>query len=190
MTAFDQAFEHTIGLEGGFVDDPSDSGGATRYGITERVARANGYSGDMRELPLERAKAIARTQYWDVLRLDAVAGLSAETAAELFDTAYNAGTGRAGQFLQRALNALNRGESDYPDLVVDGLVGPMTISALRAFIGERGDVGRTVMLRALNCLQGAFYVELAERKESQERFVYGWLLNRVQLAQTSPQRSH
>lgn len=168
-----------MGHEGGYSNDPLDSGKATRYGITERVARANGYQGDMRDLPLERAQDIARTQYWDVLRLDAIAELSAEIAAELFDTSYNCGTGRAGQFLQRALNALNRGEADYPDLVVDGLVGPMTVAALRVFIGKRGDAGRTVMLRALNCLQGAFYVELAERKESQERFVYGWLLNRL-----------
>jgi len=35
------------------------------------------------------------------------------------------------------------------------------------------------MVLALNCLQGAFYVELAEKREKDERFVYGWLLNRV-----------
>ena len=49
---FEHAFERLIGHEGGFVDHPSDPGGATRYGITERVARANGYTGSMREFPL------------------------------------------------------------------------------------------------------------------------------------------
>jgi len=38
-----------------------------------------------------------------------------------------------------------------------------------------------VLCRALNCLQGAYYIELAERREKDERFVYGWLKNRVVL---------
>jgi lysozyme family protein len=177
--AFDRAFDHTIGLEGVFVDDPSDSGGATRFGITERVARANGYDGPMESLPLDVAKQIARAQYWDTLRLDAVAELSPALASELFDTAYNMGIARAGKFLQEALNAMNREGSDYPDVTVDGLVGPLTTAALRAYVAIRGIQGTTVLLRALNCLQGAAYIELSQRRPKDERFVFGWLLNRV-----------
>ena len=62
---FDQAFEKLLGHEGGFSDHPSDPGGATRYGITQRVARLNGYIGDMRELPIDKAKDIARREYWN-----------------------------------------------------------------------------------------------------------------------------
>ena len=55
---FDEAFHKLLGHEGGFVDHPSDPGGATRWGVTERVARQWGYAGSMRELPVETAKAI------------------------------------------------------------------------------------------------------------------------------------
>lgn len=179
MSVFESAFEITVGHEGGFVDDPTDSGGATKFGITEKVARANSYEGPMQSLSLEDARQIAKRQYWDVLRLDEVAKVSPDVAAEVFDTSYNMGTGRAGRFLQRALTALNRKGADYDDLEVDGVVGPVTLTAVRAYLGTRGEHGETVLLRALNCQQGEAYIELAENREKDERFLFGWLLNRV-----------
>lgn len=179
MSAFDPAFEHTVGIEGGYSDHPADRGGPTKFGITERVARANGYAGPMRDMPLDVAKAIYRRQYWDLLRLDEIAAVSAPIAAELFDTGVNAGTNTAGLFLQRCLNVLNRQGLDYQDLLADGAVGPKTIAALIAFVQKRGVAGHRVLLTMLNCLQGAKYVEIAERNASQEAFVYGWIANRV-----------
>ncbi len=179
--AFEAAFTHTVGIEGDFSDDPADSGGATRFGITETVARANGYHGDMRELPFERARAIYRAQYWDLLRLDDVARASVKVAAELFDTGVNRGTSVAATYLQRALNALNDGGSRWPDVAVDGAIGPMTIFVLRELMIRRGREGETVLLAALNALQGADYIRLAEQRPKDERFVHGWLLNRVAL---------
>ena len=85
---FEHAFEKLIGHEGGFVDHPSDPGGATRYGVTERVARANGYAGSMREFPLTEAKRIARAEYWDAVRADEVPDA---VRFDLFDAAYNSG---------------------------------------------------------------------------------------------------
>ena len=82
------------------------------------------------------------------------------------------GTGRAGKFLQRCLNVLNKRGSLYKDLTVDGGIGPATISALRAYLNSRDE---QTLVKALNCMQGAKYVELAERREKDERFVYGWL---------------
>lgn len=181
MSGFDSVFTTTLAVEGGFVDDPQDSGGATRYGITERVARANGYTGSMRELPLAEARRIAKAQYWDTLRLDEVDRSSPAIAKELFDTGYNMGIVAAGRMLQRSLNALNRQAADYPDVSADGLVGPMTIAALRAYLAKRGPAGVTVLLRALNALQGAAYIELAERRGKDEAFAYGWLKNRVEI---------
>lgn len=179
MDAFAEAFENVIGIEGGYTDDPKDSGGATRYGITERVARAHGYVGDMRNLPLGTAQAIYRAQYWDLLRLDEIARFSRRIAHELFDTAVNMGVGVAGGFLQRSLNAFNRNAADYPDVTVDNVIGPMTVSALRRLLAIRGGDGETVILRALNSLQGARYIELAESRPKDESFAYGWMLRRV-----------
>ena len=53
----------TIGKEGGYVDHPADRGGKTIWGITEAVARANGYTGDMRAMPRSTAVAIYRSEY-------------------------------------------------------------------------------------------------------------------------------
>ncbi len=179
MTAFDTAFQHTVGLEGGYVDDPRDSGGATKYGITQAVARAHGYAGPMRDLPLDVAKAIYRKSYWDALNLDLVAQQSAKIAGEMFDTGVNMGISIPGRWLQRALNALNRGGKDYPDLAVDGKPGPATAAALAAFIRVRGKAGESVLLALLNGLQAAFYLDLTERRSKDEAFLYGWLANRV-----------
>jgi lysozyme family protein len=98
----------------------------------------------------------------------------------MFDTGVNMGPAVATTFLQRALTALNRGGKDYPDLVPDGRVGPATIVALDAFLEARGSRGgETVMLRALEALQGERYLRLAEKRPANEAFLYGWLANRI-----------
>jgi len=179
--AFTAALQQSLGIEGDFSDDPADSGGATRFGITEAVARRHGYTGLMRELPPDTARAIYRADYWDAQSLDAVAILSWRIAFEIFDTGVNMGTSQSGEFLQMALNALNRRATDYDDLEVDGEIGSKTLDALTAYIHRRGKGGETVLLRALNALQGAGYIELAERREKDERFVFGWFLHRVRI---------
>lgn len=66
----EQALVHLLRSEGGFVDHPSDPGGATNHGVTERVARQHGYTGDMRDLPLSVATTIYRKQYWAMIKAD------------------------------------------------------------------------------------------------------------------------
>lgn len=182
MPAFDDVFARTLGLEGGFVDNPHDPGGATRWGITQRVARANGYAGDMADLDPERARAIAKASYWDVMRLDEVAERSARLAEELFDTGYNMGVRLPVRFLQRALNLLNRSHRDTPDydaLVEDGKMGPATLAALDAFLDLRREEGEQVLLKALDAQQAVRYMAICEERESSEEFLYGWLLKRI-----------
>jgi lysozyme family protein len=177
--SFDTLVADVIKREGGFVDDPRDSGGATKYGVTERLARAYNYIGDMRDMTETAAKMIYRSAFWDYMHLDDVEFMMPTVAEELFDTAVNQGTTAAGTYLQRALNVFNQNGKMYADNTVDGHIGPMTIAALREFIRSRPTDGELVMLRALNALQGAFYIELAEKREKDEAFVFGWLKNRV-----------
>lgn len=177
MSAFGEAIARVLPIEGGYSNNPDDSGGKTAWGITEDVARANGYDGPMWSMPVAVAKRIYKTQYWDTLDLDNLA--STRVAHELFDTGVNCGVAVAGEFLQRALNALNRKQRDYPDVKVDGVVGPMTHNALRKFLETREDAGEDVLLKALNCLQGARYIRLAEQREKDEAFVFGWFKHRV-----------
>ena len=83
MTPFERALQHTLGIEGGFSADAADSGGATRWGITEAVAREFGYQGEMKDLPLEFAADVYRQKYWNLLQLDLVAALNEQVATEL-----------------------------------------------------------------------------------------------------------
>lgn len=179
VSAFDKAFDRLILVEGGYARSKKDLGGPTMWGITERVARLNGYKGEMSEMPIETGKAIAKTQYWDLLNLDRVAALSEPIANEMFDTYYNTGIG--GQFLQRALNVFNHEAKDYPDLAVDALVGPATLSALKAYLAKRPKDGETTLLKALNCLQGARYVEITEARVLNEEYCYGWFRGRIEI---------
>lgn len=116
MSAFDDAFDALIGNEGGYSFNPADPGGETMWGVTERVARASGYTGPMRDLPRETAKAIAKKLYWDPLRLD---DLDPRVAFQIFDANYNGG--HPVIWMQGASGTK-----------VDGLIGPQTIAAVQA----------------------------------------------------------
>jgi lysozyme family protein len=175
----EEMIDALIDREGGYVADPGDRGGATRFGITEAVARLQGYKGDIRNLPRAEAVAIYKRLYWLGARFDAVAAIAPRLAAELFDAGVNMGPATAITFLQRALNALNRGATDYPDIAVDGAIGAKTLATLTSFVGKRGEAGETVLVRAIDALRGARYIRLAETRPADEAFLYGWLANRI-----------
>ncbi len=176
-----EIINNIISVEGGFSDNKNDLGGPTRYGITEKVARSSGYTGDMKELPREVAYDIYLKQYWTAPGFDKVALLSEAVAEELCDTGVNTGVGTAKPMLQRALNALNRQGKDFPDLAPDGQIGPGTLRALAAYLAKRGTEGERVLLKVLNCLQAARYLEICEARPTNEEFYYGWMSNRVNI---------
>lgn len=171
----DDILENVLKNEGGYVNDPSDRGGETNWGITLNTARVNGYAGNMRDMPRSRALEIYRKQYVVKPGFDDIATLSPAIAAELVDTGVNMGPAVPSGFLQRALNALNQQQADYRDIVADGRVGPATVNALRAYLAKRGKEGERRLLALLNALQGARYLSLAEGSPSQEKFMFGWL---------------
>lgn len=175
----DRLIEEVIEREGGYVNHPADRGGPTNWGITQSVARAQGYHGDMRRLPQATAASIYKRLYWISPGFSKIALIAPKLAEEMFDTGINMGTGTATGFLQRALNALNRNAKDYGDIKVDRRFGPATLSALSRFLKKRGPAGQSVMLKAVEALQGAHYLRLAETRPSQEAFLYGWLANRI-----------
>ena len=115
---FDRAFTRLLGHEGGFVDHPSDPGGATRWGVTERVARANGYAGHMRDFPEVAARHIYRREYWQAVRADE---LPPALRYAVFDAAVNSGVRQSVLWLQRAIGAHE-----------DGRIGPQTLTMARA----------------------------------------------------------
>lgn len=168
-----------IEVEGGYVDHPSDPGGATKYGITEKVARANGYRGHMRDLPRSTAYSIYYTRYVVGPNFDDIAALDLKVAEELIDTGVNAGTDRAAEWFQQALNSLNERGKAYPDIKIDGDLGTATLSAFKSFRARRGKTATPIMLRALDAYQGHHYLTLGRDNSKFEDFLNGWLMNRI-----------
>ena len=173
--------EKTLGNEGGYSNNPADSGGETIWGITLATARANGYSGPMRSMPRASAVAIYKKEFFVKPGFDAVCMMNDRIAAELYDSGVNCGPKTAIIWLQTALNVLNRNGQDYPDITADGDIGPRTLSTLKTFLRLRKLEGEIVLLKILNTLQGAHYIELAQRREKDEAFIFGWFRNRVEL---------
>jgi lysozyme family protein len=91
------------------------------WGITKRVALANGYTGPMRDITQAQAKAIYLPLYWNAAHIDC---LPDELRFHVFDAAVNSGVGQSVRWLQRAVGVVD-----------DGLVGPKTLGALSAVSG-------------------------------------------------------
>ena len=170
-----EALKRIIIKEGGYSDHPDDRGGATNFGITEAVARKNGYTGNMRDLPVELAVKIYMKDYVEAPAFDEVYQASPLVGEYLIDFGINSGPGTAAKMLQRALNVLTD-----TSLVVDGDIGTKTILTLYAFLRKRNSDGARVLLKAINGLRIGMLINLAEKDPKQKSFIYGWLLNRCQ----------
>lgn len=173
--------EHTIGVEGGYSNHPDDTGGATMWGITEQVARRHGYKGHMRDLPRRTAVAIYTKEYAIDTGFAAIASVSPRIGMELFDSGVNLGPAAPAKWFQIGLNVLNDGGRLYADIPEDGNIGPKTLATFHAYLRNRGTDAETVMLKVLNVLQGARYIELARLRGANESFAFGWLRARVGL---------
>ena len=114
MSAFDRCFAVVVGTEGGYVNDPNDSGGETQFGISKRAYP----SVDIASLTVADARAIYLRDYWTKIRGD---DLPAELALLVFDAAVNSGVSRAVRWLQAAAHVTE-----------DGIIGPGTIAAVLA----------------------------------------------------------
>jgi lysozyme family protein len=169
MANFENALKVTLEFEGLFSNDKFDTGGKTKYGITEAVARNFGYKGDMKDLPLDIAKAIYKKNYWDVNLLDQVN--SQKIATEMFDTGVNMGTKISVLAIQRAINLLNRSQQNFKNIEVDGMMGPKTLG----LINELTVKDEISLLKTLNIIQGYRYIEICDKNETQETFYRGWL---------------
>lgn len=153
---FDDAFARLIGHEGGYVDDPEDPGGETKFGISRRQ-----YPGeDIANLSLDRAKAIYLRDYWGPAGCDAVPDV---LRYELFDMAVNSGVRTAIRTLQQAVGT-----------EPDGVLGPYTLQA----------IGSMSPLRAAARLSGA-RLHMMTGLSTWDHFGKGWArriaLNLMQL---------
>lgn len=185
MANFDEAYNITLGHEGGYSNDPDDVGGETYKG----VARAY-YPNWAGWVIIDTAKSdpqfpnnlrgnnaldamireFYKDNYWNLFWGDQIP--NQEVANELFDTGVNMGIGRAVKFLQKGLNLLNRNQKNYADIVEDGGFGNNTMRALNQYLAI-DDV--SYLYKIMNILQGMHYIDYMTKSPTQEKFARGWL---------------
>lgn len=152
---FRRAFDALMELEGGYVNDPDDAGGETKYGIS-----AKSYPGlDVANLTREDAEQIYLIDYWSRVRGEDFR--SEPLALHVFLFAAHAGTRRSSRLLQVALNGLGR------PLSADGIIGRATIEAANACDPAK-------LLDAFKAEVRRYYMELVSRKPSQAKYLDGW----------------
>ncbi len=164
MSNASEAIRKVILAEGGskFTNDPDDSGGPTKYGIT--LATLSEYRGykcsidDVKNMSEAEAIAIYKKNYWDKLKGDL---LPYSISYTMFNYGVNRGIGNAVKLAQEVLG-----------LAVDGVLGPNTLNAIK------GTNLNTFISKYLAGAQEA-YRELASRREKDKKYLKGWL-NRVQ----------
>lgn len=109
---FEKAFAHLMKWEGGYVNDPKDPGGETKYGISKRSYP----SLIIANLKESEAKAIYLRDFWNPIKADA---MPYSVALNVFDMAVNFGQKTGAMALQEALGVTK-----------DGAIGPITIGAV------------------------------------------------------------
>ncbi len=150
MKTFNEIIEQVLEHEGGYVNDPNDLGGETKYGITKRFYPEL----NIKELTEEKAKQIYKDDYWDKNRVES---LPQNLWHIFFDMCVNMGRRTAVKILQRAANSKGRG------IDVDGGMGPATLKALKGIETER-----------VRAYRVKYYSDLVTKKPEQEKFYYGW----------------
>lgn len=157
MASFDRAIGAVLKHEGGYVNDPADPGGETKFGISKRAYPHL----DIKNLTVKQAKAIYKRDYWryDRFRQQRVAG-------KVFDMAVNMGHKPAHRILQQALNA--QGFS----LKVDGIVGRRTLGALNRSKSRP-------LMDELRALMAKRYAELVLKNRQLKKFLRGWMRRAV-----------
>lgn len=177
--SFERSVEKVFGFEGGFADHADDPGGKTNFGITEDTLKEYDKELKVKDIDKDIAKKIYKQEYWDKSNLTQIAGLNEEIAFKIFDASVNIGVKQAVTFLQESLNVLNQNEKKYKDLKVDGILGKKTIDSFKSFWEERGKTGISVLIKAVNSLQGAYYISISAKNKKLQSFTYGWIKNRI-----------
>jgi lysozyme family protein len=158
MADFGKALSFILKNEGGYCNVKGDAGGPTNYGITQVVARANGFQGDMRDLPLPLASLIYRQSYWKFNGIQDQA-----CATKILDMDVNDGLPSGVKLAQRAAVVIGA------EIAEDGAYGPATEAALNA-------CDSALLMKALIQVSVAHYDAVAAEHPQDEQFLKSWLV--------------
>ncbi len=165
MQTVQQIAEGIVTREGGFVDDPDDPGGATKYGVTIHTMRRLGLDltgdgavnrADVRALTRAQAVEIYLKHYFSKPKIDRLPEVLWPT---VFDMHVNAGV-QAVTILQNLLRRMGY------DLAIDGLVGPQTAQACE----NAAEPKPTVLRDAYGIERRNYYFRLADRKPALRKY--------------------
>lgn len=160
---FEKAISYVLKHEGGFVNDPADNGGATKFGISSRFLKSIGMRHDVefvRNLTLEQAKRLYFYHFYIKNRLNHVKSL--RIATKVLDIVVNVGNNKGIKIVQESANKWDC------NLKVDGKMGNLTLTAVNKILA-RGE--EEEMLRTLVKTLSSFYLSL-----NNTRFIKGWLI--------------
>jgi len=195
MSDFLTAFKNTLGHEIGYSHNPNDAGGETYNGIARRfhshwtgwlvidkAKLGHGFPNNIPHKSLQLdVEAFYRKMFW--IKIKGSDMPDQDIAEWTFDIAVNGGVDRAGRYFQRTLNLLNRNERDYSDLKVDGMIGKLSIAALKKFLSRRD---KNVFLLFLSNFMVTHWVKRIEENPDQEEFANGvgnrWIANQERVA--------
>ena len=185
MANFDESYDITLRHEGGYTNDPVDVGGETYKGVArayypdwagweiiDNAKSESNFPNNLRgnaELD-EMIHKFYKKHYWNRFWGDQIP--NQDVANEMFDTGVNMGVGRAVKYLQRGLNALNRNQKNYEDIVEDGGFGNTTLGVLNSYLREDDPI---YLLKVLKILRGWHYISYMRKSPLQEKFARGWL---------------
>jgi lysozyme family protein len=163
MSDFGIAVERLLKLEGGFVDDPKDAGGATNFGLT--LGFIQSFDSEctvekLKEMTEKEACAIYQKYWWDKYSMGSINDQA--LASKVLDTFVNLGPNQATRIIQKAIN-----DAGIPTHI-DGQFGPQTISALNT-------PKKDEILQYMKDNLVAFYKSIVANKPSQTKFLKGWL---------------
>lgn len=178
LVVWEEAYSRTMKAEGLESNNPLDPGGHTWRGISRVYwpywpgwrlidAGAHRTTDGLRKLD-SLQREFYKEHFWFPISGDSLAEISAEVAMKLFDVAVNRHPRTASEYFQRALNICNRNQALYLDLLVDGRIGPKTLTALKSCLRHRHV---STLLNWLRCIQGAHYVQWLESNPAREEFV-------------------
>lgn len=154
---FLRAIEFVLQHEGGYVNDPTDSGGETNFGISKRS-----YPNlNIKELTRDDAIQIYHRDWWVRHKYEQINDPA--IATKILDMAVNMGPQRAHTLLQQALHAVGQRHVN-----IDGIIGPQTISAAN-------NSPREPLLAALRSEAANYYRSLVQRNPNLVKFRDGWL---------------
>jgi len=125
MSDFSQAVEILLEIEGGYVNNPSDPGGETNFGISKKSYPDL----NIKNLTKENAKKIYLKDFWEFYRVYEIEDQN--TATTLLILLVNMSPINAVKILQKALNSYNLTDTGVA-IKIDGILGHQTISFLNS----------------------------------------------------------